>query len=84
MLVQPPPRKFLHNSPSYVRWRTGKSTPSVNQHDATAPPDEAADTPDEALERADRQLREALEAESPDQVEFMRMIFDLEFGSKPH
>ena len=56
----------------------------MNQHDATAPPDEAADTPDEALERADRQLREALEAESPDQVEFMRMIFDLEFGSKPH
>ena len=54
--------------PSYVRWRTGKSTPSVNQHDATAPPDEAADTPEEALERADQQLREALEVDVLDRV----------------
>ena len=68
LLLQPPPRidlKVLLQYPSYVRWRTGKSTPSVNHNDAQT---KQRVRPEEALERADQQLREALEADVLDRV----------------
>ena len=68
LLDQEPPwidNKLLGNYPAYVKWRT---RPLASGDGMPVPPDDVADTPEEALDRADRQLREALEANVLDRV----------------
>ena len=61
--------KLLRNYPAYVEWRTGRrNEQSPEKKPVPILSDDAADTPEEALARADRQLREALEADVLDRV----------------
>lgn len=72
LLAQAPSRidnELLRNYPAYVEWRTGRrNEQSPEKKPVPTLSDDAADTPEEALARADRQLREALEADVLDRV----------------